>query len=173
MSDYRVPFETSFLHALQRWKIQEASVSYDTINGIQQFSICITGAHGGVSGLPHDIQLLPLPLVLLGSPQVIFPAHYLKIFCQLALRDLQNPALSSQDMPESPPTSMCMLYTASIRMRLTNGGLTMVCPAARLQHHHAPCTLAGTQGHASGWLLAASRLPAHPLLGVGSATKIY
>lgn len=90
-------------------------VSYDSINGIQQFSKCMTGAYRGVSSLLHDIHLPSPPSVLLGSPQAILPARYLKIFCCPSLRDIQNPTLSSQDMPASPPPSMGMLCIHSNR----------------------------------------------------------
>lgn len=114
-----------------------ASVSYDSVSGIGQFSICTTKAHRGVRALFHDIHLPSPPSVLLGSPQAILPARYLKIFCHSALGDLQNPTLSSQDTPASPPPSMGMLCTPSVGMRLPNGGLTTVHLAAHLQQHHA------------------------------------
>lgn len=88
-------------------------------NGIQQFSICMTGAHRGVSGL-QDIHLPSPPLVLLGSPQAILPARYLKIFCHSTLRDHQNPTWLSQDMPASSPPSIGVLCTPSVGMRLPN-----------------------------------------------------
>lgn len=133
----------------------------------------MTGAHRGVSGLLHDIHLPSPSSVLLGFPQAVLPARYLKIFCHSALRDLQNPTLSPQDMPASPPPSMGMLCTPSARIRLPNGGLTMPCLAAHLQHHHASRVLVDTRDYAKGWLLAVSRLLAHPALGVRSGTKIY
>lgn len=107
-----------------------ASVSYNSINGTQQFRICLTRAHRGVSDLLHVIHLPSTPSILLGSPQATFPACCLKVLFHSALRDLQNSLLPSQVMPASPAPSPGMLCPSSVRKRLPNRGLAVVCASA-------------------------------------------
>lgn len=114
-----------------------ASFSYNSKNGAQKFRICLTRAHRGISDLPHGIHLPSTPSVL-GSPQATLPACCLKIFFHSAFKDLQKAPLPSQVMPAAPAPSLGVLCPSSVRKKLPNRGLAMVCASPAPPRHAGP-----------------------------------